>query len=108
MKIVMAFTLASSILLGTVMAPTTSGEIKKTEKYTCVFDDSNPFPDGTDGVAELSVKRTGKGNTFVSVEYYSENYQDYLGIYQEGNGNFVPSTKEEACQFAFDHFGDRE
>jgi len=107
MKII-AFIFASVVILGNVMAPHTSKSSKKVEKYTCVFDADNPFPDATTGISEIGVKVTGKGNTFVSVEYYSDDYNNYLGQYGEGNGDFVPLTKEEACQFAFDHYGDRQ
>jgi len=103
-----AITLVATIALGANYTLVNSNTAKKVTKYTCEFDAGNPYPDGTTGVAETGVKITGNGSTFVSVEYYSDDYQDYLGQYQEGNGDFVPSTKEEACNFALDHFNDRQ
>lgn len=77
------------------------------QKYTCFFDQSNPYPDGTTGIAYTSVKITGKGETVVTVSYFSDNNKNYLGQYEEINGDVVPSNPNEACQFAFDHFNDR-
>jgi len=108
MKIIFAFIFASVVMLGNTMPPNAYKAQKKVDKYTCIFDANNPFPDGTTGISEIGVKVTGKGNTFVTVEYYSDDYTDYLGQFEEGNGDFVPSTMEEACQFAFDHYGDRQ
>lgn len=108
MRIMLALTFAGFMLLGSVMHTTHSVAVKKVTKYTCTFDESNPFPDGKTGIAEVEVKVTGNGNSFVNVDYYSDNYEDYLGQYQEGNGAFVPSTKDEASQFALDHYSDRQ
>jgi len=100
--------LAGFMLLGSLSRSVNSVAANKVTKYTCIFDESNPFPDGSTGIAEVGVKVTGNGSTFVNVDYYSDNYQNYLGQYQEGNGAFVPSTKDEACQFALDHYTDRQ
>ena len=111
MKIILT-TIFSLLLLSVTTVNGNSPVIKETafkqaQKYTCVFNQSNPYPDGTTGIAYIGVKITGKGTTVVTVSYFSDNGQSYLGQYEEINGNFVPSNADEACQFALDHFGQR-
>ncbi len=107
MKVLFTVIAAGLILAGAVVsfAQPEAAESLSKEKYTCVFDEGNPFPDGTTGIAEVSVKVTGNGSSFVSVEYFSDNYEEYLGQYQESDGA-APSTKDAACTFAAEHFDD--
>ena len=107
MKLSFSLIAAGLILAGVLVsfAQPEAAEVLPKDKYTCVFDDSNPFPDGTTGIAEVSVKVTGNGSSFVSVEYFSDNYEEYLGQYQESDGA-APMDKEAACTFAAEHFDD--
>ncbi len=97
-----------AVLFGPVAAIAAKTKPQSAQKYTCVFDATAPFPDGTTGVAEIAVKITGKNNTVVAVNYYTADYVTYLGMYQEINGSVVPMTQDEACQFAFEHYSDRQ
>lgn len=104
MKIMITTLLASFLMAGTIVTTAPSEATAGVEKYTCDFS----VDGGTIVVAEVGVKITGNGNTVVTVDYFSEDYAEYLGKYQERNGEVVPSTADEACQFAEDHFEDRE
>ena len=88
--------------------PATLKVLNKTQKYTCVFTADNPYPDGTTGIAYIGVKIIGNGETDVTVSYFSDNNQTYLGQYQELNGDVVPSNTDEACNFALNHFNDKQ
>ena len=59
-------------------------------------------------MAEVSVKIKGNGDTVVNVDYFTDGYAEYLGKYEERNGEVVPSGRNQACDFAENHFGDRQ
>lgn len=106
---VVTIVVLSVLLWGTAPTGAAATTTHGVQKYTCVFDGApETFPDGTTGLAEVGVKITGSGTTVVQVDYFSDGYMDYLGAYQEVNGEVVPRTADEACDFAFDHYDDRQ
>lgn len=73
-------------------------------KFT--FDDVT-FSDGTTGVIEASSKVNQK-NTATTCNYYTDDYDEYLGYFYTNEVGFTEDQVDEVRQFCLDHFEDRE
>lgn len=103
MKILITTMFAGLLMIGTIISTTPSQATAGVDKYTCEFSVDEEVI-----VAEVSVKIKGNGDTVVNVDYFTDGYAEYLGKYEERNGEVVPSNTSEACEFAENHFGDRQ
>ena len=74
----------------------------KTYKFTF---NNVTFSDGTMGVIEASSKQTGNSSVFTVCDYYSSDWSNYLGQYQDPT--FFSSDAATVEQFCLDHYADR-
>ena len=63
------------------------------------------FSDGTTGEIEAGSKIVQSG-VLTSCSYYSDDYRDYLGYYEDNT--FASTDADEVRAFCLDHFADRD